>query len=74
MNPVTSDAAANSGRICHAIGARCSRWARGWLEVWASGLPDEFGLYVRWPGERPPPPPESGPHREVWRDEWELAA
>jgi hypothetical protein len=74
MNPVTSNAAANSGRICHAIGARCSRWARRWLEVWASGLPDEFGLYARWPGERPPPPPESGPHREVWRDEWELAA
>ena len=66
---------AGKGRhVCRSIYAHCSRWGRRWLELWASAPIDEVGLYMRWPGERPPPPPGSGPHREVRRDEWELAA
>ena len=40
---------------------------------WAQRPVDEYPLYMRRPGERPPPPPGSGPHREARADDWQLS-
>jgi hypothetical protein len=74
MKISTQMLARKSTHICRSIGANCARWGRRWAKLWASFPIDEYGLYMRLPGERPPPPPGSGPHRDIRRDEWELAA
>ncbi len=66
--------AKRSKNCFRSICANCAQWGRRWLELWASAAGKESGLYMRWPGERPPPPPGSGPHRDARREDWQLAA
>ena len=74
MNSSNLKPARKGERICQSICAYCSRWCRHWFELLASAPAGQYPLYMRWPGERPPPPPGSGPHRDARADDWELAA
>jgi len=63
-------------RVRCSIWEPCARWGRLWLEYLPSVPVDGYDFYMRWPGERMPPPPSSGPHWDVQEEEedWELAA
>ena len=74
MNSSNLTLARKGERICQSIGAHCSRWCRHGLDLLASAPAGQYPLYTRWPGEKPPPPPGSGPHRDARTDDWELAA
>lgn len=60
-------------RVRRFIWEPCARWGRLWLEYLPSVPVDGYDFYMRWPGERMPPP-SSGPYRDVQEEDWELAA
>jgi hypothetical protein len=62
--------------IRQSIWEPCARWGRRWLEYLPSVPVDGYELYMKWPGERmPPPSPRSaGPHWDIQEEDWELAA
>ncbi len=67
-----------SKRARRCVWEACARWGRRWFEYLPSVPVDGYEIYMRWPGERvPPPPPSSGPPGPHWpggRSDWELAA
>jgi hypothetical protein len=52
------------------------RWAGYLLKLWDDAAANGPECYMRWPGERmpPPEPPRGGPRRDRRPDDWELAA
>lgn len=51
----------------------CARFGRRWFEYLPSVPMDGYEIYLRWPGERVPPP-SSGPDWREGQSDWELAA
>ena len=52
----------------------CARWGRLSFEYLPSVPVDGYDFYVKWPGEKMPPPHRSGPHWDLQDEDWELAA
>jgi hypothetical protein len=65
--------ARKSKRARRSIWEPCAQWGRRWLEHLPS-VPPGYDLYVKWPGERTPPPPSPGPRWDGQVEDWELAA
>jgi hypothetical protein len=65
--------AGKGGPIRRSLRRYLSRCVRLWLTLLTAV--DGQECYMRWPGERMPPPRQDpGPGRDVRSDDWELAA
>jgi hypothetical protein len=58
----------------HSVWERFSWWARHTLKRLELPAGDGNEIYMRWPGERVPTMPASGPQWPMRQDDWVLAA